>query len=181
MNTSANTLPARLQNRLRASLTTWPSSRQWLVAVGIGAVALAVEGALGAAGGFLKPAPADWSVLPFSLLLAVFVPALGEEAVFRGLLVPSREDRRDIAVALLVSTALFVAWHAVEGLTFMRAAAPVFLRADFLAMTAVLGLACGIMRHCTGSLWPAVALHWLTVAIWQVWFGGGTVARALAH
>jgi predicted Abi (CAAX) family protease len=172
---------SNLYRRLLAALTTWPSPRQWLMAAAVGLVALAIEGAIGLAGGFLRPAPADWSVLPFSLLLAVFVPALGEEAVFRGLLIPSRRDRRDVTLALLLSTAAFVAWHVVEGLTFMPAASPIFLRADFLAMTAVLGLACGVLRHRTGSLWPAVAVHWLEVAIWQIGFGGGQVAKALMH
>lgn len=168
-----------LLRRLVAALTTWPSRRQWLVAAGVGVIALAVEGVIGTVGGFLRPTPPDWSILPFSLALALIVPALGEEVVFRGLLIPSRRDRRDVTLSLLLSTAAFVGWHVVEALTFMQAAAPVFLRPDFLATTAVLGLACGLLRHHTGSLWPAVALHWLEVAIWQVAFGGGQVARAL--
>lgn len=171
--------PTVLFHRLTAALTTWPSRRDWLMAAGVGLAALALEGVIGLVGGFLRPAQADWSVLPFSLALALIVPALGEEAVFRGLLIPARRDRRDAALPLLLSTTAFVAWHVVEGLTFMKAAAPIFLRPDFLATTAVLGLACGLLRHRTGSLWPAVALHWLEVAIWQVAFGGGQVARAL--
>lgn len=175
------TMASDLLRRLMAALTTWPTPRQWLVAAAVGLAALAIEGAIGLGGGFLRPAPADWSVLPFSLALALIVPALGEEMVFRGLLIPSRADNRDATLALLLSTAAFVAWHVVEALTFMRGAAPVFLRADFLATTAVLGLACGVLRHRTGSLWPAVALHWLEVAIWQIAFGGGQVARMLTH
>lgn len=165
--------------RLISALITWPSGRAWLNALGLGLVALAIEGVIGLAGGFLRPATPDWSVLPQALLLAVFVPALGEEAVFRGLLVPSRRGNEGAVLALALSTMAFVAWHAVEAATFMRAAAPVFLRLDFLATTAVLGLTCGVLRHRTGSLWPAVALHWLEVAIWQVCFGGGQVAKAL--
>lgn len=175
------TMASDLFRRLMAALTTWPTPRQWQMAAGVGLAALALEGAIGLAGGFLRPAAADWSILPFSLALALVVPALGEEAVFRGLLIPSRKDSRDATLALLLPTAAFVAWHVIEGLTFMQAAAPVFLRADFLATTAVLGLACGVLRHRTGSLWPAVALHWLEVAIWQIAFGGGQVARALTH
>lgn len=171
--------PSLLFRRLMAALTTWPSRRQWLAAAAVGLVALMVEGVIGTVGGFLRPTAPDWSILPFSLALALIVPALGEETVFRGLLVPSRRDTRDATLALLLSTAAFVGWHVIEALTFMRAAAPVFLRPDFLATTAVLGLACGLLRHHTGSLWPAVALHWLEVAIWQVAFGGGQVARAL--
>jgi predicted Abi (CAAX) family protease len=108
-----------------------------------------------------------------TLALAVLVPSIGEEVVFRGLLTPGREEGVSAARAILPSTAVFVLWHVFEALTFMPQAAPVFLRVDFLATTAVLGLACGWLRWRTGSLWPAVLLHWLEVAGWQIWFGGG--------
>jgi predicted Abi (CAAX) family protease len=169
----------RLLDRAWTSLTTWPTARGWGLAVVVGAAALALELAIGLRGGFLRPAPADWSVLAWSLPLAVFVPALGEELVFRGLLVPGREAGGRATTAILLSTAAFVGWHVFEGLTFMRAAALIFLRADFLATTAVLGLSCAVLRHRTGSLWPAVLLHWLEVAGWQIWFGGGMAAKAL--
>lgn len=144
-----------------------------MLAGGVTVLALALELAIGVWGGFLKPSPPDWTVLPGALLLAVFVPALGEELVFRGLLIPGREENGKAWRAILLSTALFVGWHVLEALTFMQGAAHIFLRPDFLATTAVLGLACGVMRHRTGSLWPAVLLHWLEVAGWQIWFGGG--------
>jgi predicted Abi (CAAX) family protease len=28
------------------------------------------------------------------------------------------------------------------------------------------------MRRQTGSLWPAVILHWAVVVVWQTWLGG---------
>ena len=59
-----------------------------------------------------------------------------------------------------------------EAVTFLKAAAKVFLRPDFLLCCAVLGLACAIMRYRTGSLWPAVLLHWAVVVVWQTWWGG---------
>lgn len=163
----------RYLDRVRRSLTTWPDARGWLLAAIVGAGALALELAIGLWGGFLRPTPGAWSVLPMTLALAVFAPALGEELVFRGLLTPGRDEGVGPWRAILPSTAVFVLWHVFEALTFMPAAAPVFLRADFLATTAVLGLACGWLRWRTGSLWPAVLLHWLEVAGWQIWFGGG--------
>lgn len=166
-------MQARLVRRVRTALTTWPTRRGWWRAAGVMALALGLELAIGLWGGFLKPSPPDWSVLPGALLLAVFVPALGEELVFRGLSVPGREEGGHAWRAILLSTALFVGWHVFEGLTFMQGAAHIFLRPDFLATTAVLGLACGFIRNRTGSLWPAVLLHWLEVAGWQIWFGGG--------
>lgn len=172
-------MQARLIRRVRTALTTWPTRRGWLLAGAVMAAALAVELAIGLVGGFLKPSSPDWSMLPGALLLAVFVPALGEELVFRGLLTPGRDEGGNVWRAILPSTALFVGWHVFEALTFMPGAAHIFLRPDFLATTAVLGVACGLMRHRTGSLWPAVLLHWLEVAGWQIWFGGGLAAKAL--
>lgn len=168
-----------LLHRVRRTLTTWPTARGWLLTAAVSAVALVVELGIGLWGGFLRPTPGDWSVLPMTLALAVLVPSIGEEVVFRGLLTPGQEEGVTALRAILPSTAVFVLWHVFEALTFMPAAAPVFLRADFLATTAVLGLACGWLRWRTGSLWPAVLLHWLEVAGWQIWFGGGVVAKAI--
>jgi membrane protease YdiL (CAAX protease family) len=50
--------------------------------------------------------------------------------------------------------------------------AMMFLRPDFLACTAILGLGCVLMRWRTGSLWPAVILHGGFVVVWQTWLGG---------
>lgn len=172
-------MQARLIRRLRTALTTWPSRRDWLLEGAVVVLALVLELAIGLTGGFLKPSAPDWSILPGALLLAFFIPALGEELVFRGLLVPGREEGGSAWRAILLSTALFVGWHVFEALTFMPGAAHIFLRPDFLATTAVLGLACGFIRNRTGSLWPAVLLHWLEVAGWQIWFGGGMAAKAL--
>ncbi len=170
---------ARLLRRARSALTTRPTARGWLLTALLGAAALALELSIGLAGGFLRPAPGDWSILPWSLVLAVFVPAIGEELVFRGMLTPDRDEQPVLWRAILPSTLLFVLWHVFEALTFMPDAAAVFLRPDFLATTAVLGLTGGVLRHRTGSLWPAVVLHWVEVAGWQIWFGGGMAAKAL--
>jgi len=53
------TMASDLLRRLMAALTTWPTPRQWLVAAAVGLAALAIEGAIGLGGGFLRPAPAD--------------------------------------------------------------------------------------------------------------------------
>jgi predicted Abi (CAAX) family protease len=110
--------------------------------------------------------------LGLRLLTVIVVPALGEEAVFRGLLIPGRDESARPWPAIAVATTAYTLWHVFEGLTFLPGAAPVFLRPDFLACCAVLGLGCAILRWRTGSLWPAVTLHWALVVIWQTWLGG---------
>ena len=158
-----------LLHRLTHSLTTLPSPRGWALC---GVVAL-ITGALMAAIGFtsglyaLTPTAPG---LPPRLLTVLFVPALGEEIPFRGLLVPGPEAKRPW-LAIAISTALYVAWHPLEALTFLPHAT-MFLRPDFLACTAILGLGCALMRWRTGSLWPAVILHGGFVVVWQTWLGG---------
>ena len=156
-------------HRLARSLITLPTARGWALC---GVVAL-LTGVLMAAIGFttgLYALTPTVPGLPLRLLVVLFVPALGEEIPFRGLLVPGPEARRPWP-AIALSTALYVAWHPLEALTFLPRAT-MFLRPDFLACTAILGLACALLRWRTGSLWPAVALHGGFVAVWQTWLGG---------
>ena len=119
----------------------------------------------------VQVAPASLAGLPLRLASVFFVPALSEEAVFRGVLVPGRSETRRPFAAIAAATAVFTGWHIVETL-FLRHAAPIFLRVDFLACAAILGAGCAVIRWRTASLWPAVALHWLVVVVWQTWLGG---------
>ena len=155
--------------RLTSCLTTLPSTRGWTLCGAIAATAAALMAAIGFTTGLYALTPTAPG-LPLRLLTVLFVPALGEEIPFRGLLVPGPEARRPWA-AIARSTMLYVAWHPLEALTFMPHAT-MFLRPDFLACTTILGLACAAMRWRTGSLWPAVLLHGGFVAVWQTWLGG---------
>lgn len=115
--------------------------------------------------------PPDLAGFGERLASTLFIPALGEEAAFRGLFVPDRAAARRPWLALLTVTVAFTLWHGVETL-FLRHAASIFLRPDFLACATILGLVCGLMRWRTGSLWPGVLLHWSAVFVWQTWLGG---------
>jgi predicted Abi (CAAX) family protease len=159
-----------LLRRLRRSLTTLPDGRGWMLCGLVAATAGTLMAAIGFTTGLYAVTPTVPG-LPLRLLAVLFVPALGEEIPFRGLLVPGRDETRRPGLAIAISTALYVAWHPLEALTFLPQAA-MFLRPDFLACTAILGLACALMRWRTGSLWPAVILHGGFVAVWQTWLGG---------
>jgi len=158
-----------LLQRLVRSLTTLPTARGWALCGGVGLVVGALMAALGFATGLYALTPTA-SGLPLRLLTVLFVPALGEEIPFRGLLVPGPEAKRPWP-AIAIATALYVAWHPLEALTFLPHAT-MFLRPDFLICTAILGLGCAVMRWRTGSLWPAVLLHGGFVVVWQTWLGG---------
>ena len=157
------------------ALTTWPTPRGWALSGAIGVATLAVLGAIGFSTGLYALHPANTTGLACRLAGTFVAPAIGEELVFRGLLIPGRAESPRFVGALAVSTGVFILWHVVEAETFLRAAAPMFLRADFLACAATLGVGCAVVRRLTGSLWPAVALHWIMVAIWQTWLGGFTI------
>jgi len=156
------------------ALTTLPSAGGWAMSAGVGAITLAAVGAIGFSSGLYSIHPANTTHLAFRLGETFVAPAIGEELVFRGLMIPGRAESPRFLGALAVSTAIFTLWHVVEAETFLRSAATMFLRPDFLACAATLGTGCAVVRRVTGSLWPAIALHWVMVGIWQTWLGGFT-------
>lgn len=159
------------RTRLVSSLRTLPSAGGWAFCVTVTVATLAIMAALGFTTGLYHLTPTQPG-LPLRLLTVFFVPALGEEIPFRALLTPGPNESRRPWLAIAASTALYTLWHVVEALTFLPAAAHVFLRPDFLACCAVLGLGCAVMKLRTGSVWPAVILHWVLVVVWQTWLGG---------
>jgi CAAX protease family protein len=161
--------------RLRRGLTTLPDAAGWRFSAIVGGAALALMAGIGFAGGLYRLATPDLAGLPLRALSVILVPALGEEAAFRGLLVPDRSETSRPWLAIGAVTVIFTGWHVVETL-FLPRAAPIFLRVDFLTNAAILGAGCAVIRWRTTSVWPAVALHWLAVVIWQTWLGGPGVA-----
>ncbi len=168
-------LIGRLFARLVSSLTTWPDSRGWRFSAAVGALTLTAIGVVGFSSGLYTWRSPNMTGLPIRLLTVLIVPALGEEAVFRGLLVPPRNETDRPTLQIVLATAIFIVWHLVEAKLILPAAAPLFERPDFLACAGLVGLGCAVIRWRTGSLWPAVALHWLMVTIWQTWLGGLTL------
>jgi predicted Abi (CAAX) family protease len=161
--------------RLLASLTTWPDGPGWRFSAAAGALTLAAVGVVGFSSGLYALHRANLAGLPVRLLTVLIAPAFAEEAVFRGLMIPSREETKTPMPAILAGTTVFVAWHLVEAIFILPQAAALFERPDFLTCAGFVGLGCAAVRWRTGSLWPAVALHWLMVTIWQTWLGGLTL------
>ena len=162
---------ATIAKRVRVSLTTQPGAGV-LVALALPAPAFAALAALIT----VNTGLVRWEPLPapqFGLLAmrALVIPAFGEELFFRAALVPARTETARPALWIGPSVALFTAWHVLET-TFLPGSAATFLRADFLALAAALGLLCALLGWRSGSIWTAVALHWLAVVAWQGWFGG---------
>jgi predicted Abi (CAAX) family protease len=161
--------------RLISSLATWPSPKGWANCVSVAAPAVLAIVAMAWGGGFLHWQPDVAKALRLPLIL--LIPAFSEEVLFRGP-IPRQGETQHPLLWLAATTAIFTLWHVVEALSFLPGAR-LFLQPAFLACAATLGLACGIMRYRTGSLWPAVALHGLMVWLWQSLFSGPGVSELL--
>lgn len=130
---------------------------------------------IGTLAGLLQPqnltGPARF-YLPVTLLL---FPALPEEAVFRGLLIPNATGQRGpraIAISTLLSSLAFVLWHPLNALTVNPGARQLFLDPAFLLIVFLLGVTCSLAYVLSRSLWAPVLIHWLTVLVWVLWLGG---------
>lgn len=168
--------------RLKQAVTTWPDARGWRDTVLLLAVWSAAALLIGGTAGFLRW---GWSDAPPGQLVsfaavALVAPCLAEELLFRVLLVPHRQEGPNplwwchAALAL----ALFVAWHPLNGWLLKVTARSVFFDPAFLALAALLGLVCTLAYRRTGSVWPPVAVHWLTLMVWKVGLGGRIIAMA---
>lgn len=159
------------QTRLLTSLVTLPTPRGWLLCFAVSAATLALMMVIGFVTGLYTLQPTQPG-LPLRMLIVFFIPALGEEIPFRGLLTPGPHESSRPKLEIATSTALYTVWHVLEAVTFLKSAAGIFLRPDFLLCCAILGLGCAITKRVTGSIWPAVLLHWALVVVWQTWLGG---------
>ena len=114
-------------------------------------------------------APSDAVTVVQLAAILLLMPALGEELLFRGLLIP-REGRK--ASWMTLSVLLFVLWHPLQAVTIGPPWAEAFLDPWFLSAVAILGIALARIYAATGSLWPCVFAHWLVVLGWKTLFGG---------
>jgi predicted Abi (CAAX) family protease len=120
-------------------------------------------------------APLTRNELLGSGLLLLMHPALAEELVFRGLLLP--RDGRSWPrgrLMLVAGTALavYVASHPINALLFRPQVLGLFESTPYLVLATLLGLTCTATYLISRSIWPPVAIHWLTVVIW-IWCLGG--------
>jgi predicted Abi (CAAX) family protease len=162
---------------VRDALTTVPSAVAWgrcLAAYG-GFLAVAIP--IGWSGAIVHPSmaplPASSAIVVAGTLL--LHPALTEELLFRALLLPRRVteiSRTRLATTVAIALFLYVIAHPVNAWLFWPAAFPVFSSASYLTMAALLGLTCSAAYLMSGSIWPAVLIHWATVAAWILLLGG---------
>lgn len=166
---------------LACGLRTLPNARGWAESVAAAFALAAVATPLGLAGGLLAPHPGGGPGPWRGIVLPFVVPALVEECVYRGLLLPhprlSRLRSRQRAPWWVGSLILYVGAHPLDAALFRPAAEGVLGAPAFLLEAALLGTAATVVYERTGSLWPGVLLHGAVVAAW-LHLGGAALLSA---
>ncbi|MCU0541789.1 MAG: CPBP family glutamic-type intramembrane protease [Oscillatoriaceae cyanobacterium Prado104] len=165
-----------LADRLSTAVATIPDFTDWLVAIAIALVYTAIALTVGFRSGFLKIDPQTSPPTIIAVAIAcLFSPGISEEIGFRVLMLPHPNENVSGLVLWFwgcASLALFVVYHPLNALTFYPAGRPTFMNPVFLFLAAVLGAACAGAYLQSGSVWPAVAIHWLAVTVWLLLLGG---------
>jgi len=172
----------------------FPSARAWAEAGVLFAGFGLLTGLVGIGGGLFEISPHFDATPLITALVAVFVPAMGEELVFRVLLQPKpgalaapapqdevegtlsnpshAEVRAKVSLetrllVILASLGLFVLWHPVQVWLGLPMAQAAFLDWRFLIIAGLLGMICTISWQRSGSIWPAITIHWAAVMCWK--------------
>jgi len=138
--------------------------------IAIGGLALVTAASFATGLARVAPLPVGLIWIRYALILLV-VPSLGEEILFRGLIVPPPGQPMPRLVAI-ATVAAFVVWHPLQAVTFGPRWAGTFLDPAFLFVVAILGTTLVWMYRRSGSIWPGVIVHWLVVAGWKLVCGG---------
>ena len=162
---------------LRAALTTIPGWRTWRTCALVYGVFLIVAAPIGLLAGLLKPGAPHLlaSEMATSGALLFLQPALVEEIVFRGVLLPRDADavrRGRLAAIAAAALAVYVLAHPLNAWIFRPQVFGLFSSPVYLVLATLLGAACTAAYLISRSIWPPVAMHWLTVVVW-LWFLGG--------
>lgn len=167
---------ALLARRVSIAFSTIPDLTDWLVAVMLVLIYTTIALNVGFRSGFLTiDVQTSKSTIAGVLVGCLLSPGLTEELFFRVLILPHPEENASGLVLWFwggVSLALFILYHPLNALTFYPVGRSTFMNPVFLRLAAILGGACSIAYLQSGSLWPAVAIHWLAVTVWLLLLGG---------
>ena len=146
-----------------SAVRTWPRLSEWGQSLLLFGVFALIAAYLGQHESLFKFSLTDeWRPFIVVAVIAILVPSLAEEMVFRVLL-----GGRTGWLRAGIAIAAFVLWHPVQVWLGLPMAQPVFLEPAFLAIVALLGLVCTVSYRTSGAIWPPVAIHWGTVVLWK--------------
>ena len=159
------------------SMTTLPDARGWLRCLLAFMAYAAIALVLGLRTGTLRLEvyTGDPAGLARFAAIALLVPCLSEELIFRAALLPDPRQPASVRYRLVraaLALALFVVWHPINGLFLKTDARQVFLDPGFLMLATLLGCCCTAVYMLGRSIWPATLVHWITVVGWKAFLGG---------
>lgn len=105
-------------------------------------------------------------------LIALFIPATGEEILFRGGLIFTRSEPQSFVAFSVISLVLFIAWHYLMSKFLPNSASQTFKKFWFLFCAGIIGVVGNILVFLNGNLWGAILFHALIVSLWQKFFSG---------
>ncbi|WP_179228670.1 CPBP family glutamic-type intramembrane protease [Leptolyngbya ohadii] len=166
----------RIWLRVVKSITTVPDRSSWLWALGLLLLYGLIYLPIGFSTGFLtlQVERSIWTTIGV-LARAFIMPGITKELFFRAILIPHRSEAvrpgnypdREIWIWSGISLISFILYHPLNPF------APTFFSDPiFLLGAGLLGIACTLSYWQSGSLWTAVVIHWLAVAVWLLVFGG---------
>lgn len=155
--------------RLGALLTSVPGLAFW-ARFGIGVLALLALSWMLNLAGVARWEP-DFDFLFGFGVVAGLGTSLGEETLFRGILLRPPPDGRSVFVPAALSALIFALWHPLQTLLYDPLWEPYAWRWWFLGGTGLLGFACAWLTLATRSLWPAILLHLLVALGWKTLYG----------
>jgi predicted Abi (CAAX) family protease len=163
--------------RLAHAYGTVPTLRQWLEVALLFGMFTAAALPVGLASGLLALTPVreNAGALVVFAAVALAVPSLFEETLFRAALLPHPSERRSgpgLVLNVLVAVALFVLGHPLVAWLLAPATRPLAYNPVFLGLCAFFGVISSAAYLRTGSIWPGVLMHWAVVVGWKIWFGG---------
>ncbi len=157
--------------RATNGLKRWPSKDMWPLIAAVFIAHGVFAGGFGFLTGLYRFEPNIGTELLRVAIIALFVPAIGEEVFFRAALIPEKTASHRAFLHMAAALVAFLAWHPINAILFFPQVLPLFSDWRFLTVTASLGIACTYLWRATGSLWPSIGLHWLVVIIWKALLG----------
>ncbi len=158
------------------AVSTMPDRTDWLITVLVVVAYSAIALPIGFWSGFLKvDRQTSWRTIIGVIVGCLLSPGISEEIWFRVLMLPHKQENASgltLGLWVSLSLALFIVYHPLNGLTFYPVGRSTFLNPVFLLLAALLGVACSIAYLQSGSVWPAVLIHWLAVTVWLLLLGG---------
>ncbi|PYQ81564.1 MAG: hypothetical protein DMG01_03670 [Acidobacteria bacterium] len=165
-----------IADNVGAAIVTIPNRQAWRRCALVYALFLVCSLPIGLLSGLLHPglAPLAPAAAILTTITLLAHPACTEELIFRVMMLPRRIDRlpRGSLCALAIALIAFVAAHPLNARLFWPASLGLFANPYYLALAALLGLACSAAYLISGSIWPSILIHWISVVLWMLLLGG---------